>query len=122
MTGKNSTIAKINRPRVTGISLRGRLFRLLDHCAKKPIIWLSAPAGSGKSTMVTSYLDEYKLPSLWYQVDESDADIATFFYYMGLAAKRAFPRNRMSMPLLTPEYLQGVTTFTRRYFESLYGR
>ncbi|OGU06401.1 MAG: hypothetical protein A2075_07545 [Geobacteraceae bacterium GWC2_58_44] len=122
MTRKIGTIAKITRPRITGIVQRGRLIRLLDHCAKRPIIWVSAPAGSGKSTLVTSYLDEYKLPCLWYQVDEGDADIATFFYYMGLAAKKASPRNRRSLPLLTPEYLQGITTFTRRFFENLYGR
>jgi ATP/maltotriose-dependent transcriptional regulator MalT len=59
---------------------------------------------------------------LWYQVDEGDADPATFFYYMGLAAKKTFPRKRKPLPLLTPEYLQGMITFTQRYFEDLYRR
>jgi ATP/maltotriose-dependent transcriptional regulator MalT/DNA-binding SARP family transcriptional activator len=59
---------------------------------------------------------------LWYQVDEGDADPATFFYYMGQAAKKASPRKRKPLPLLTPEYLQDIPTFTQRYFENLCGR
>ncbi len=39
---------------------------------------------------------------------------------MGLAAKRASPRRPASLPLLTPEYLTGIATFTRRYFEKLF--
>lgn len=115
-------VAKICRPKILGAVTRSRLVSLLDVARNQPIIWVSAPAGSGKTTLVASYLDEHKLPCLWYQVDEGDADIATFFYYMGLAAKRASPRNRTSLPLLTPEYLQGITIFTRRYFENLYSR
>lgn len=86
------------------------------------VLWVSGPPGSGKTTFVSSYLSTRKLPCLWYQVDEGDGDIASFFYYMGLAAKKAAPRHKRPMPLLTPEYLQGVPTFTRRYFEELFRR
>jgi LuxR family maltose regulon positive regulatory protein len=55
-------------------------------------------------------------------VDAGDKDPATFFYYMGLGAKRAAPRYRKPLPLLTPEYLLGLPTFTLRYFEGLYSR
>ncbi len=96
-----------------------RLFRLLDTGRDRAVVWISGPAGSGKTTLVASYLDARKLPCIWYQVDEGDADIATFFYYMGLAAKKAAPRKKKPLPLLTPEYLMGVPTFTRRYFENL---
>ena len=121
MTG-TSSLAKISRPSPSGVFPRQRLFRLLDHSRPQPIIWITGPPGSGKTTLVTSYLDARKLPSLWYQVDEGDADIASFFYYLGLAAKKAAPRIRKPLPLLTPEYLQGIPTFSRRYFENLYSR
>lgn len=55
-------------------------------------------------------------------MDGVDADIATFFYYMGMAAKKAFPAKRKPLPLLTPEYLSDVPSFTRRYFEELYSK
>ncbi len=103
-----------------GVTPRQRLFRLFDAAAKKrPVIWIAGPAGAGKTTVAASWLEARKLPCLWYQVDEGDGDIASFFYYLGLAAKKAAPRHRKPLPLLTPEYLQGIPTFTRRYFEEL---
>jgi LuxR family maltose regulon positive regulatory protein len=122
MTTKKSPIAKITRPVLIGIFPRKRLFRQLESSRDKPIIWTTGPPGCGKTTLIASYLDASKIPSLWYMVDEGDADIATFFYYMGLAAKKAVPQKRKPLPLLTPEYRQGIPTFTQRYFENLYSR
>ncbi len=98
------------------------MFRLLDGLRKQPVIWVSGPPGSGKTTLVGSYIGTRKIPCLWYQIDQGDSDLATFFYYMGQASKKASPRKRKVLPLLTPEYLQDIPTFTRRYFEELSGR
>jgi len=117
-----SRIAKITRPVITEVFPRVRLFKLLDTGRKRPVIWIAGPPGCGKTTLVSSYLDARKLPCLWYQIDEGDADPATFFYYLGLAAKIASPYKRKPLPFLTPEYLQGISTFTLRYFENLYDR
>lgn len=111
---------KISRPRMTGILPRQRLFHLLDAGLERPVIWVHGPGGSGKSTLVASYLDSRQLPAVWYQVDSRDTDIATFFYYMGLAAKKAAPRSRTPLPLLTPEYQSDTETFAHRYFEKLF--
>ncbi len=117
---KKTLLAKITRPNLSGIFVRERLFRLLDRGRQNPVVWVAAQAGSGKTTLAASYLDSRKLPYLWYRMDEGDGDIASFFYYMGLAAKQAAPRRKKSLPLLTPEYLGGVPAFTRRYFEKLF--
>jgi len=122
MGRESPSIAKISRPKLARVYLRRRLFRLLDQCSEWPVIWISAPAGSGKTTLINSYLDSRKLSCLWYQVDEGDADIASFFYYLGLAGKKAAPRIKRTLPLLTPEYSFGIPTFTRRYFENLCSR
>jgi LuxR family maltose regulon positive regulatory protein len=115
-------MSKVTRPILVGIYPRKRLFSLLNQMRKQPVIWVCGPPGCGKTTLVSSYIEARKIPCLWYQVDQGDADIATFFYYMGLAAKKAVPRKRKPLPLLTPEYLQGISTFTFRYFEELYSR
>jgi len=110
------------RPILIEIFARNRLFSLLDQMRQHPVIWVSGPAGCGKTTLVSSYLETRKMPCLWYEVDEGDADLATFFYYLGQAARKAVPRKRSPLPLLTPEYLQGIPTFTKRFFEKLYER
>ena len=119
---KKTVPAKITRPGFSGVVPRERLFELLDRSLEKPVTWLSSPAGAGKTKLVTSYLDSRKFPCIWYQCDEGDSDPATFFYYMGLAAKKAAPRHKETLPLLTPEYRTATSTFTRRYFEELFSR
>ncbi len=115
-------MAKGTRPILTRVFPRKRLFSLLDRMRKRPVTWVSGPPGCGKTTAVISYLDARNFSCLWYQVDPGDADPATFFYYLGLAAKNAAPRKRKPLPLLTREYLQGIPTFTLRYFENLFAR
>lgn len=119
---RQSSIAKITPPRLQNVLLRKRLFDLLDEGRHAPVTWVTGPGGSGKTTLVASWLDAKKLPCLWYQVDEGDGDMANFFYYLGMAAQKAAPRYRRRLPLLTPEYLQDIPTFTRNYFENLYAR
>lgn len=122
MRQESLNIAKITRTRVQSALFRTRLFRLLDCRNGAGIMWVGGSPGSGKSTLVSSYVESRKLPCLWYQVDEGDADVATFFYYLGLAAQKASNRKRTPLPHLTPEYLPGISAFTRRFFESLYSR
>ncbi len=117
-----TTLTKISQPRASDAVPRERAFRLLDECMKSPAVWVASPAGSGKTTLVSSYLRARGIPCLWYQTDSGDSDIATFFYYLGLAAKKAAPRFRKPLPLLAPEYRMGVPVFARRYFEELYKR
>ncbi|KAF0215246.1 MAG: transcriptional [Geobacteraceae bacterium] len=114
--------AKIAPPRLSEVFPRERLFHLLDQASARPLIWIAAPPGAGKTTLVSSYLRVRNLPSLWYQVDEGDGDIATFFYYLGMAAIKAAPRYRQPLPLFTPEYLHGASTFASRFFEKLFSR
>ena len=114
------SIAKITPPRLAGIVPRERLYRLLDQSPS--ITWITAPAGAGKTTFVSGYLESRKHPVLWYQLDAGDGDLASFFYFMGRAAKQSAPRYRKALPLLTQEYLFGLPVFTRRFFEELFKR
>jgi len=118
----NPIPAKIARPRPVQVLVRMRLFRLLDQVRKRPVIWVTSPPGSGKTTLVRSYLDRGKLKNLWYQVDEGDSDVATLFHYLGLAVRQAAPRSRKPLPQLAPEYGPKPNAFFRLFFQALFAR
>ncbi|MDH4263730.1 MAG: hypothetical protein OEV78_11855 [Spirochaetia bacterium] len=116
---KEYSFAKITAPKSVAF-IRSRLFKQLDEAKKYKLVWITAPAGSGKTTLISSYLAESKISHIWYQMDETDNDLASFFYYLGLAARKAAGRKKINLPLLTPEYLPGIAVFVRRFFEELF--
>jgi ATP/maltotriose-dependent transcriptional regulator MalT/DNA-binding SARP family transcriptional activator len=113
------SLGKTTRPSVAGVLPRKRLFELLKK--DSAVTWITGPPGCGKTTLAAGWLDQARIPSLWYQLDEGDADVATFFYYLSLAAASQ-EGEREQLPLLTPEHQPGLAVFTRRYFERLYGQ
>ena len=113
---------KIVPPRLHHVVNRERLFQLLDDLRVYPLVWISSPAGSGKTTLVASYAKTRGIPVLWYSIDETDNDLASFFYHMGQAAKKLRKGRNKPLPYFTRGYRPGISVFTRRYFESLFGR
>lgn len=119
MFAEKSTIAKIARPKFSGLLERERLFRLVDAGLRQPLIWVAGPAGSGKTALVSSYLKERSLPYLWYRLDERDEDLSAFFHYIRLAARNAAPGEWPSLPDLNIKHFKGLSAFARHFFEAL---
>lgn len=113
---------KLAPPNVEDAMARPRLFDLLDRSRNRPVIWVGAPAGSGKSTLVASYARARNLRCLWYGVDSRDADPGALFYYLGQGAEVHAAARTTPLPVLTMDHPAGTRGFARRFFEALFRR
>jgi len=113
-------LPKFDSPDTNGLYKRKQLFRQLSQYKNIPALWLSAPAGFGKTSLVCSYLADARIPLIWYQVDAGDSDIASFFHHMALCIKNAYPRKRARLPDFTQEYINDLPAFSINFFRQLY--
>jgi len=84
--------SQIARPRLLDLMNRG-----LDHA----LMLVSAPAGYGKTTLVSSWLSETGLSSAWLSLDEGDNDPIRFLQYLLTALlpiNPAIADNMLEMP------------------------
>ena len=83
---------KLHRPPAPGDYVhRARLSEYLDQQLERPLTLVSAPAGYGKSTLVSCWLDSCDRPSTWISLDENDNDLRQFLAYIIAAVKTIFP-------------------------------
>ncbi len=76
----------IPQPRA-GLVLRQRLVDLLNLGAQRRLTLLSAPAGYGKTTLVSVWVRQQTLPAGWVTLDEGDNDTGRFLAYLITALK-----------------------------------
>lgn len=122
MKQPRASLGKTTRPSLSAVLPRERLFEQIEQGREGGIVWLCGPPGCGKTTLAASYLDRCGLDSLWYELDEGDADVATFFFYLRQAAQERGGAGGEPLPLLTPEHHAGLAVFARRYFQALFAR
>ena len=93
-------LAKTRTPHRADVYPRTRLYRWLDQaCGKYPIIWITGPAGSGKTVLMNSYVAERGLECSWYQFGAADADPAHFLH----AFNETLPQERLTRDRRTPQ-------------------
>ncbi len=114
----NGYIYKISRPALRDIIPRKRLFRLIDESLSSPAVWVSGSPGTGKTSLIYSYTEKRRLPTLWYQADETDSDIATFFYHVRQYINTQYPG--IALPAFGAEYRGDIVRYTRIFFDTLY--
>lgn len=83
---------KLRRPALApGALPRLRLLARLDAAPHCTLTLVTAPAGSGKTSLVCQWLERCPLPAAWLQLDENDGDPAIFFNYVVHALRRIAP-------------------------------
>jgi len=74
---------KLEPPRVKGTILRReRLLDLLRDNLDKKLILLCADAGYGKTTLLAQFCEDLSIPFVYYDLDDTDSNMATFFNYL----------------------------------------
>lgn len=85
-------LTKLHRPPVTAdLVCRKRLHEQLDRSLEVPLTLVSAPAGYGKSMLVSHWLETSAQSSGWISLDESDDSALSFLGYLVAAVRTTHP-------------------------------
>ncbi len=71
--------------------IRPRLLDKLSQGVSRPLTLVCAPAGYGKTILVSSFLETCALPWAWLSLDENDNDLRLFLDYLLTALDNLFP-------------------------------
>jgi LuxR family transcriptional regulator, maltose regulon positive regulatory protein len=120
-TGMPLLASKLTAPSMPGrMVVRPRLLALLDAGVTRPVTLVAAPAGSGKTTMLTCWMSSVSPPGAvaWLSLDPGDNDPVRFWTYVlaALCRSGAVPADsglRTLLPsrgddTLLPSLLQGL--------------
>lgn len=111
MSNQNISLLKtrLHRPLVSaGYIHRPRLIERLEQYHSRSVVLVSAAAGYGKSSLISSWLEDCKRPSVWVSLDEDDNDLHQFLNYFVAAVSTLFPSEMhqsqamVAAPILPP--------------------
>ena len=71
--------------------LRPRLFTQLEKIRQQQLAVVTAPAGYGKTTLVSAWVAQLDCPTAWISLDEGDNDLAVFLGYFMMSVQSILP-------------------------------
>jgi hypothetical protein len=84
---------KLHQPQLpVDLVPRPRLIDWLGQCHGRPLTLVSAPAGYGKSTLISCWLSSVDYPTAWVSLDEHDNQLYNFLSYFLAAIQTIFPQ------------------------------
>lgn len=76
-----STKLKMPAPRKDYV-IRRELFEQLKHCSEKQVVYIKGAAGTGKTTLLASFIKETGLKNVvWLSLDEANDNVFSFWHY-----------------------------------------
>ena len=99
---------------------RPSLKERLDSGWDRPLILVAAPAGFGKSTLLSAWLEACDCPNAWLSLDEHDNDLGVFLAYFLGAVRTIFPNAlTATQALLSGVNLPPLTVIARSLLNEL---
>lgn len=110
--------SKLTPPTLSGTLRREHLLKNLDSVHEQ-LIWVSAPGGSGKTTLIADWLQARRRPYVWLRLEDSDASLSTFFHHLILAAQQSHPGTELALERFTQVYAFDPVSYARNFFTQL---
>jgi LuxR family maltose regulon positive regulatory protein len=99
---------------------RPRLVERLNEGLARQLTLVCAPAGYGKSTLVSEWLQQLQTPSAWLTLDEGDDDLFSFLSYVVAAIQTVYPSfGQEILPLLGAHTLPSLPTLVVAFVHDL---
>ena len=114
-----SSISKVNRPRAMLLGRRTLVRDVAGGDAR--MTWVGAPAGSGKTSLGLELAAAHPGPVAWLRLDETDADLASFFHFLAEAVRSGGVAADWQAPQLVREHLSAPAVYVRAFVRSLAG-
>lgn len=86
-----STKLTIPRLYVKTLLPRPRLYGTLEQGVHYPLTFISAPAGFGKTALMSEWLRQQGTAVAWVSLEQNDNDIERFWRYVAAALEKAYP-------------------------------
>ena len=120
-TGSLILETKLNRPLIPDEMVpRRKLLCRLDKRRRRPLTLVSAPAGYGKSVLISSWLEASDCPGAWVSLDKNDNNLRLFVAYFLAAVNRLFPEAcKNSLNLLQATHLAPVPVLAHTLINEL---
>ncbi len=110
--------SKLSPPTLSHTLRREHLLNYLDS-VKTPLLWVSAPGGSGKTTLVADWLSARQNSNIWLRLESSDSSLGTFFHHLMLAVQQAFPNAELDLDSFTHVYAFDPISYANKFFRQL---
>lgn len=113
---------KLHRPQASPkLELRTRLLEPLNQNIDRTLSLISAPAGYGKTTLASLWLQTSGRASAWVSLDERDDDLLIFISYLVAAIQDVFPTLQLkTQALLRAPLPPSASTAARYLINDLY--
>jgi LuxR family transcriptional regulator, maltose regulon positive regulatory protein len=109
-------LTKLHRPGISpGLERRTSLLERLDRNYHRPLTLISAPAGYGKTTLASMWLQASDCVSAWVSLDERDDDLLTFATYLITAIGGLFPHLQFKTQALLQAPAEPSASTVARY-------
>lgn len=75
----------------SGAVRRAALLERLDRATESPLTLISAPAGFGKTSLLSAWTHEHSMAVAWYSIDPDDDELTRFWTYLVEALRTVQP-------------------------------